>query len=74
MEQKHFDSGYVGAKLVGVSLVCNIFFVASYYIHHKYRVAPKESDTLEELDTLIRDTYVRENDCVIIAGDFNCQL
>ena len=49
------------------------FFVA-VYIPHKYRAAPQASDTIEELESLLSSTHVHKNDCVIIAGDLNCQL
>ena len=76
MEQYYRDSGHVGNRIVWVRIagpVCSIFFVA-VYIPHKYRVTPQAGDTLEQLETLLLSKYVHKNDCVILAGDFNCQL
>ena len=76
MEQHYRDSGHVGARIAWVRIagpVCNIFFVA-VYIPHKYREDPCALDTIEKLETLLMSQHVHKNDCVIIAGDLNCQL
>ena len=40
---------------------------------HKYRTtAPQAQDTLAQLDALIKT--IPKNDCIVIGGDFNCQL
>ena len=66
----------MGASITWVRLagpVCNIFFVA-VYVPHKYRSDPGALDTIEKLESLLMSKFVHKNDCVIIAGDLNCQL
>ena len=74
MSQHFKDSGHVGTRIAWVRLagpVCNIFFVA-VYLPHKYRTEPSAQDTLAQLDALL--ATVNKNDCIIVAGDLNCQL
>ena len=75
MRGKIHSSGCVGARIAWVRLrgpVCPIFFVA-VYIPHKYRdKAPLAKDTLLQLDELLKT--VAKTDCIVISGDFNCEL
>ena len=76
MEQHYKDSGHVGARIAWVRLagpIVNICFVA-VYLPHKYRTGPCALDTLEELEELLLSHHVHRNDCIIVAGDLNCQL
>ena len=72
---RHIErSGHVGTRIAWVRLsgpVCPIFFIV-VYVPHKYRATPQASDTLAELHELIKT--VPKNDCLIVCGDFNCQL
>ena len=74
--RKHIDkTGHVGARIAYARLrgpICPIFFIV-VYIPHKFRTAtPQASDTLTQLDALIKT--VPKNDCLVVCGDFNCQL
>lgn len=52
--------------------ICPIFFIV-VYIPHKFRdVTPQAADTINELAALLKT--IPKNDCVVITGDFNCQL
>ena len=67
-------AGHVGTRIAWVRIrgpMCPLFFIA-VYIPHKYRNSPTATHTLVQLDALIKT--VPKNDCLIICGDFNCQL
>ena len=74
--RRHIDkSGHVGTRIAWVRLrgpICPIFFIAAY-VPHKYRTTvPQAQDTLAQLDALLKT--IPKNDCVVVCGDFNCQL
>ena len=75
MKRRIDKSGHVGSRIAWVRIkgpVCPIFFIA-VYIPHKYRTeAPMAADTLAQLDALLKT--IPKNDCVVVCGDFNCQL
>ena len=75
MKTKIHDSGCVGTRIVWVRLhgpVCPIFYIV-VYIPHKYRKeSPFAHEILEQLEILLRT--VPQGDCIVICGDFNCQL
>ena len=74
MTNKILASGHIGARIVWVRLsgpVCNLFVVAAY-IPHKGRSNPCASDVIEEIKGLLKG--VNKSDCIILCGDFNCQL
>ena len=72
-----YKSGHVGSRIriVWVRLkgpICPIFFIV-VYIPHKYRkTTPQADDTIAQLESLIQT--VPKNDCLVVCGDFNCQL
>ena len=65
--KRHIEkSGHVGTRIVWVRIkgpICPIFFVA-VYIPHKYRTAPTATETLAQLDALIKT--VPKNDLSLI--------
>ena len=68
------NAGYVGTRIAWVRIrgpICPIFFIA-VYVPHKYRTAPTATETLAKLDALIKTVPI--NDCLVICGDYNCQL
>ena len=68
------DSGHVGSRIAWVRFagpVCNIFFVA-VYLPHKFRSESDAQQIIAQLDALL--ATVNKNDCIIVAGDLNCQL
>ena len=72
---KVLDKDSVGTRIAYVRLkgpMCNIFFIAAYIPHKGRTSAPFAEDTLQELKQLL-DT-VPAGDCVVLCGDFNCQL
>ena len=75
MKRRIDKSGHVGPRIAWVRIkgsVCPIFFI-TVYVPHKYRkVSPMAADTLAQLDALLRT--IPKNDCVVVCGDFNCQL
>ena len=75
MARKMASSGSIGSRIVWVRVitpVCPIFFVCVYIPHKHRRQAPYATDVLAQLDELL--ATVAPGDCVIIAGDLNCQL
>ena len=71
---KVIDQGHVGTRIVWVRIagpVCNIFFI-TVYIPHKGRTKPTAADTISQLRKLLRT--VRKSECIVLCGDFNCQL
>ena len=75
MAAKTLDTGHVGTRIAWVRLkgpVCNLFYIVVYIPHKGRTVAPKADDTIAQLAGLLQT--VRRSECVIIGGDFNCQL
>ena len=75
MAAKTLDSGHVGTRIAWARIkgpICNIFYIVVYIPHKGRTVAPKAEDTIAQLDKLLQT--VRKSECVIIGGDFNCQL
>ena len=75
MAAKTLDSGHVGTRIVWARIkgpICNIFYIVVYIPHKGRTVAPKAEDTIAQLTKLLQT--VRKSECVIIGGDFNCQL
>ena len=75
--KKVLGQGSVGSRIVWVRIdgpVCPLFIVC-VYIPHKYRQNPCATDILGQLETLLSDCKkIKKNDCLIIMGDFNCEL
>ena len=75
MAEKILDRGHVGTRIAWVRLkgpVCNIFYVVVYIPHKGRAVKPKAEDTIQQLADLLQTA--KKSECVIIGGDFNCQL
>ena len=71
---KVLSSGCVGSRIVWARIegpVCNLFVIVAY-IPHKGRVNPCAHDTISQIKELL--STIRRCDCVILMGDFNCQL
>ena len=74
MIPKVLIQGCVGSRIVWVRLagpICNIFYMVTY-IPHKGRSNPCAEDTINQIKKLLRG--VAKSDCIILSGDFNCQL
>ena len=70
--------GAVGSRIVWVRLdgpVCPLFVVC-VYIPHKYRkTTPQAADTIHDLHNLLSSCKnLKSGDCIIVMGDFNCEL
>ena len=70
--------GHIGSRIVWVRLkgpVCPLLVVL-VYVPHKYRKStPRASDTLAQIDKLLSDSeIIKPNDCIVLMGDFNCEL
>ena len=75
MADKLLDEGHVGTRIAWVRLkgpVCNLFYIVAYIPHKGRKSAPYAKDTIAQLRKLL--STVRKSECVILAGDFNCQL
>ena len=75
MADKLMDEGHVGTRIAWARIagpVCNIFFVVVYIPHKGRTSAPYAKDTIKQLKQLLQT--VRKSDCILLAGDFNCQL
>ena len=74
MTNRIMSSGWVGTRIVWVRIegpVCNLFVVV-VYIPHKGRTNPSAQDTMKQIRELL--STVSKHDCIILMGDFNCQL
>ena len=75
MADKVIGQGHVGTRIAWVRIagpVCNIFYVVVYVPHKGRTQKPMAKDTLMQLRKLLQT--VRKSDCIILAGDLNCQL
>ena len=75
MADKVIGEGHVGTRIAWVRIagrVCNIFYVVVYVPHKGCTQKPLAKDTLMQLRKLLQT--VRKSDCIIVAGDPNCQL
>ena len=64
----------MGSRIVWARIegpICNLFVIV-VYIPHKGRVNPSAHDTISQIKELL--STIRRYDCVILMGDFNCQL
>ena len=68
----HWD--FIGSRIVYCRLkghTCN-YFVIGIYIPQSKRINPDQSNTYDELATLLNK--VSNRDCIILLGDFNSRL
>ena len=69
--------GSVGSRIAWVRIngpVCPLFIVC-IYVPHKFRQQPCATDVLSQLETLLSDCKkIKKNDCLIVMGDFNCEI
>ena len=75
MARNVLSKGHVGARIVWVRLrgpICNLFVVVVYVPHKGRQVTPTASDIIQELNKLLMT--VPKQDCIVLGGDFNCQL
>ena len=75
MANKMISSGHVGTRIAWARIagpVCNIFYVVVYIPHKGRTTKPMAKDTIMQLKQLLRT--VNRSDCIILGGDFNCQL
>ena len=75
MADKVIGQGHVGTRIAWVRIsgpVCNIFYVVVYSPHKGRTQKLVAQDTITQLKKLLRT--VRKSDCIIVGGDFNCQL
>ena len=75
MAGKILDKGHVGTRIAWVRIkgpVCNLFYIVVYVPHKGRAIKPRAEDTIRQLENLLQK--VKKSDCVIMAGDFNCQL
>ena len=77
-KNKILAQGAVGSRIVWVRLdgpVCPLFVVC-VYVPHKYKKnTPQAGDTIHELNNLLANCkQLKSTDCVIVMGDFNCEL
>ena len=75
MARNVLSKGHVGTRIAWVRLrgpICNLFVVVVYVPHKGRQTAPTASDIIQELHKLLRT--VPKQDCIVLGGDFNCQL
>ena len=69
--------GSIGSRIVWVRIkgpVCPLFLIC-VYIPHKHRSQPDAKSVLTQLnDFLTTSNKIKKTDCIIIMGDFNCEL
>ena len=75
MEDKVVAEGHVGTRIAWVKIAgptCNIFFIVVYIPHKGRKTKPTAQDTIAQLKKLMQS--IRKSDCIVLGGDFNCQL
>ena len=75
MTDKVIDQALAGSRIEWVRIavpVCNIFFIVVYIPHKGRNQKPTAQDTIAQLKQLLQS--IRKSDCVVLGGDFNCQL
>ena len=75
---KVLAKGSVGSRIVWVRIdgpVCPLFVVC-VYVPHKYRTStPVAQDVIQQIDNLLTNCKnIKPNDCIVLLGDFNCEL
>ena len=76
--KKILAQGAVESRIVWVRLdgpVCPLFVVCAY-VPHKYKTTtPNAEDVLQQISHLLQNCRdLKPNDCIILLGDFNCEL
>ena len=76
--QKILTQGSVVSRIVWVRIegpVCPLFIVCTY-VPHKYRnTAPLAQDVIFQIDDLLTNCKkLKPTDCIVLIGDFNCEL
>ena len=70
--------GSIGTRIVWGRFegpVCPLLVVLAYVPHKYKKTSPCATDVLAQLHNLLSDSKkVNPNDCVILMGDFNCEL
>ena len=70
--------GAIGARIVWVRLdgpVCPLFVICAYIPHKYKKTKPCAEDTILQLEELLANCKkLKPTDCVILMGDFNCEL
>ena len=76
--KKVLAKGDVGSRIVWVRLegpVCTLFVVCAYVPHKFKQTAPMAQDVISQIDELLSNCKkLKPTDCVILLGDFNCEL
>ena len=75
MARNVLSKGHVGTRIAWVRLrgpICNLFVVVVYVSHKGRQTSPTASDIIQELNKLLMT--VPKQDCIVMGGDFNCQL
>ena len=69
--------GSIGSRIVWVRIngpVCPLFIIC-VYIPHKHRTQPDATSVLTQLNDFIANCEkIKKTDCIIMMGDFNCEL
>ena len=78
---KNPSSGHIGTRIEWVRLkgpMYNIFYIVVYIqvvvVHKGRTVAPQAEDTIVQFTQLLQTVKLKQSECVILGGDFNCQL
>ena len=75
---KILAKGSIGSRIVWVRLqgpVCPLFVVCAYVPHMYRKSAPFAEDIIQQIsDLLAKSEELKPNDCVVLMGDFNCEL
>ena len=76
--KKILAKGAVGSRIVWVRLdgpVCPLFVVCAYVPHKFKKTAPVAQGVINQIDELLTNCkHLKSTDCVILLGDFNCEL
>ena len=76
--KKILAKGAVGSRIVWVRIdgpVCPLFVICAYVPHKFKKTAPLTHDVISQIDDLLSNCKkLKPTDCVVLLGDFNCEL
>ena len=76
--QKILSQGVIDSRIVWVRIegpVCPLFVVSVYVPHKLKKTVTVTKDVIHQIDVLLTNCkHSKPSDCVVLLGDFNCEL
>ena len=75
---KVLSQGSMGSRVVWVRIdgpVCPLFTVCAYVPHKFKKITPLAKDVIQQINDLLTNCKkLKPTDCIVLMGDFNCEL